>query len=90
MLAINKLVKEANGDLIIECDSDDYFTEDAFDIIKNEYQKCDKNDIYALCFLKYDQNGNNMEIYLKMKKQQCLIYILKEGNGEKAWVFLQM
>ena len=39
MLAINKLVKEANGDLIIECDSDDYFTEDAFDIIKNEYQK---------------------------------------------------
>mgnify|MGYP000059168170 FL=1 len=88
MLAINKLVKEANGDLIIECDSDDYFTEDAFDIIKNEYQKCDKNDIYALCFLKYDQNGNNMGNLFKNEKTTMFDLYFKEGeNGEKALVF---
>lgn len=89
MLAINKLVKEANGDLIIECDSDDYFTEDAFDIIKNEYQKCDKSDIYALCFLKYDQNGNNMGNLFKNEKTTMFDLYFKEGeNGEKALVFL--
>ncbi|CDE25864.1 glycosyl transferase family 2 [Clostridium sp. CAG:440] len=88
MLAINKLVKEANGDLIIECDSDDYFTEDAFDIIKNEYQKCDKSDIYALCFLKYDQNGNNMGNLFKNEKTTMFDLYFKEGeNGEKALVF---
>ena len=88
MLAINKLVKEANGDLIIECDSDDYFTEDAFDIIKNEYQKCDKSDIYALCFLKYNQNGNNMGNLFKNEKTTMFDLYFKEGeNGEKALVF---
>ena len=88
MLAINKLVKEANGDWIIECDSDDYFTEDAFDIIKNEYQKCDKSGIYALCFLKYDQNGNNMGNLFKNEKTTMFDLYFKEGeNGEKALVF---
>ena len=88
MLAINKLVKEANGDLIIECDSDDYFTEDAFDIIKNEYQKCDKSDIYALCFLKYDQNGNNMGNLFKNEKTTMFdLYFKEVENGEKALVF---
>ena len=87
MLAINKLVKEANGDLIIECDSDDYFTEDAFDIIKNEYQKCDKSDIYALCFLKYDQNGNNMGNLFKNEKTMFDLYFKEGENGEKALVF---
>ena len=87
MLAINKLVKEANGDLIIECDSDDYFTEDAFDIIKNEYQKCDKSDIYALCFLKYDQNGNNMGNLFKNETTMFDLYFKEGENGEKALVF---
>lgn len=89
MLAINKLVKEANGDLIIECDSDDYFTEDAFDIIKNEYQKCDKSDIYALCFLKYDQNGNNMGNLFKNEKTTMFdLYFKDGGTGEKALAFI--
>lgn len=61
-----------------------------FDIIKNEYQKCDKNDIYALKFLKYDQNGNNMGNLFKNEKQQWFTYILKRGNGERLWYFLQM
>ena len=88
MAAINHLMDYVRGDLIIECDSDDYFTEDAFDIIKNEYQKCDKSDIYALCFLKYDQNGNNMGNLFKNEKTTMFDLYFKEGeNGEKALVF---
>ena len=30
MVAINKLVEQSTGDLIVDCDSDDYFTKDAF------------------------------------------------------------
>ena len=66
MVAINKLVKEATGDFIIDCDSDDYFTDDAFLIIKEEYEKnieeknIEEKNIYGLCFLKYNQNGQNM------------------------------
>ena len=61
MVAINKLVEQATGDLIVDCDSDDYFTKDAFKIIKEEYEKYkEEKTFYGLCFLKYDQNGNNM------------------------------
>ena len=34
MVAINKLVKKATGDYLVECDSDDYFTNEAFSIIE--------------------------------------------------------
>ena len=66
MIAINNMIKKATGDIIIDCDSDDYFTQDAFKIIKEEYEKYQKNknekikkedNIYGLCFLKYDQDG---------------------------------
>ena len=33
MVALNNLARYATGDVIIECDSDDYFTVDAFSII---------------------------------------------------------
>ena len=61
MQALNKLVQKCNGDFIIECDSDDYFSNNAFETIEKAIEK-DKNleNIYALVFLKYDQNGNNM------------------------------
>lgn len=88
MKAINRLVKEATGDLIIECDSDDYFTSNAFELIKNEYEKCDKKELYALCFLKYDQNGHNMGNLFKNKKTTMFDLYFKEGeSGEKALVF---
>ena len=53
MVAINNLVKKSTGDLIVECDSDDYFTKDAFLIIKEAVNKCKSlEEIYALVFLK--------------------------------------
>ena len=61
MVAINKLVEQATGDYIVDCDSDDYFTDNAFEIMKEEIEKNqNEKDIYGLCFLKFDQNGNNM------------------------------
>ena len=40
MTAINNLIKETTGDLIVECDSDDFFTKDAFKIIVQSLQEC--------------------------------------------------
>ena len=90
MQAINNLIQYANGDLIIECDSDDYFTNNAFEIIRNEYEK-NKTQIqecYGLCFLKYDQTGKNMGYNFKKDKSKMFDLYFKEGeNGEKALVF---
>ena len=89
MVAINNLVKEATGDLIVDCDSDDYFTEDAFEIIKKEYEKNkQEKNIYGLCFLKYNQNGENMGDEFKNNKTTMFDLYFKEGEtGEKAIVF---
>ncbi len=58
MEAINKGVEIATGDFIIDCDSDDYFTEDAFKIIKKYKNKLIENpNLYALCFLKKKISG---------------------------------
>ena len=90
MIAINKLVEQATGDLIIDCDSDDYFTQDAFKIVKEEYEKNKNNkEIYGLCFLKNDQNGNNMGNNFKNIKTTMFDLYFKEGEtGEKAIVFI--
>jgi len=43
MSAINTLVPYSTGDLIIECDSDDYFKQNAFKIIKSNYNEIDED-----------------------------------------------
>lgn len=89
MIAINKLVGQATGDFIIDCDSDDYFTEDAFKIVKEAFEENkEEKDIYALCFLKYDQKGKNMGNNFKKQKTTMFDLYFKEGEtGEKALVF---
>lgn len=88
MQAINNLVEAAQGELIIECDSDDYFTSDAFETIKNEYEKNKMKDAYAICFLKYDQTGKNMGNEFKKSSTTMFDLYFRQGeNGEKAIVF---
>lgn len=61
MSAINNLIQYVEGELIVECDSDDIFSEDAFyDILKVYNETKERKDLYGLCFLKYDLNGNNI------------------------------
>ena len=90
MVAINKLVEKATGELIVDCDSDDYFTSDAFEIIKKVYKENEKEkDIYRFCFLKYDQNQRNLGQDFKNRKTTMFDLYFKEGEtGEKAIVFL--
>jgi len=89
MSAINNLIQYVSGELIIECDSDDYFTDNAFHIIREEYEKNKNNsNLYALCFLKYDTNGNNMGKDLKEEETTMFdLYFKKGEDGEKALVY---
>jgi len=90
MQALNNVMDFAEGDLIIECDSDDYFTDDAFGIVEKAYEDYNAEDIYAFVFLKYNQNlcniGNNFEDDNHITTMFDLYY--KEGEtGDKALVF---
>lgn len=91
MAAINELVKKSTGDLILECDSDDFFTTRAFNIIEESLEKCkDMGNTYAMVFLKYDQNGKNMGNNFPEDNYESTMFNLyfKEGiTGEKALVF---
>ena len=91
MKAINKLVEEARGDLMIECDSDDYFSDTAFNTILQSIRQCrDIGNVYALVFLKYDQDGKNMGNNFFENNYESTMFDLyfKEGiTGEKALVF---
>ena len=89
MIAINKLVGCATGDLILDCDSDDYLTDKAVAIIKENYEKYkNEENIYGICFLKYNQNNENMGNKFKNKRTTMFNLYFKEGEtGEKAIVF---
>ena len=88
MSAINSLVEKAEGEYIIECDSDDYFTDMAF---KHIVDNCSlEEDIYAFAFLKYNQNNCNIGNLFPNEGHFSTMFDLyfKEGEtGEKALVF---
>ena len=89
MAALNNLVRYATGDVIIECDSDDYFNVGAFDTIA-KYEDKLQDGIYALVFLKYDQNGNNMGNNFPEnlhRSDMFSLYFRENVTGEKALVF---
>lgn len=91
MAALNKIVEEAQGDVIIECDSDDFFIADAFKQIEDAIKKCENVDnVYAILFLKYDQNGKNMGnnfLENKFKSTMFDLYFKQGIIGEKVLVF---
>lgn len=87
MEAINNLVPYSTGEMIIECDSDDYFKQNAFLTIKNTCNELDENT-YAMCYLKYDQNECNIGNLFKEKETTMFDLYFKQGeNGEKALVY---
>ena len=88
MSAINNLIENSTGDLIIECDSDDYFIDNAFNLIFQEYLNNKNSNIYALCFLKNNQNNQNMGQDFRNNITTMFDLYFKEGErGEKALVF---
>lgn len=88
MAAINNLMKYVTGDLIVDCDSDDYFTPDAFKKIKEEFEKTTKQGLYAICFLKQKENGEIDGRSFKNEKSTMFDLYFKEGGaGEKNLVY---
>ena len=91
MSAINKLVEYATGDLIIDCDSDDYFAKNAFGIIKeNAEQLMRDKELYALVFLKCDVSGEISGERFKednYKTTMFDLYFKDDVKGEKIILF---
>lgn len=90
MYAINVGCNIASGDLIVDCDSDDYFSPDAFEIInKNALELFKDESLYALCFLKKAKD----QISGKSFKENYMIstmfdlYFKDNIKGEKILVF---
>lgn len=87
MNSINELVNKATGDLMFTCDSDDYITGSALQIIFDSYEKYKTENIYALCFHK-DVDGDKIEKY---KKDITTLFDMhfKDGKtGEEVLVFI--
>ena len=91
MAAINMGMEDATGELIIDCDSDDYFAGNAFKIIeKNSLKLLQNNQLYALCFLKQNINGNLSGNRFKENYEKSTmfdLYFKEDVKGEKILVF---
>ena len=94
MTAINNLIKYVSDDstLLIECDSDDYFSSNALKIISEKYELINnKENIYALCFLKNDENMCNIGNLFKDNNYESNMFNLyfKDGlTGDKSLVYI--
>ena len=90
-VALNNLIKFATGDLILDCDSDDYLASNAFKIIKEKAELLlSDSKLYALVFLKCDMYG---EVSGKEFKHDCYrstmfdLYNKEDIQGEKILLF---
>ena len=91
MAAINEAVKMATGDLMVDCDSDDYFVNNSFEIIENNAEKILNNEkFYGLVFLKREENGKISGKEFKQKEYITTmfdLYFKEDIGGEKILVF---
>lgn len=91
MSAINEAVNFATGDLIVDCDSDDYFIEDAFDKIEKNANKLLENEsLYGMVFLKKENDGKISGNQFKKQEQITTmfdLYFKEDIQGEKVIVF---
>ena len=91
MKAINNLVDKITGDVCLTCDSDDKLSVGAFDIIKKYSDRLLKDEtVYALAFLKSDENGkisgNEFSENLH-RTDEFTMYFREKMDGEKILVF---
>ena len=91
MSAINYGTELASGDFIIDCDSDDYLTNYAFELIKNYSRRLFENEnIYAIAFLKKDEKGHisgNRFIGIEDLTTMFDLYFKYNIGGEKILVY---
>lgn len=91
MSAINEAVKMATGDLIVDCDSDDCFTNNSFEIIEKNAKKLLQNqELYGLVFLKSEENGKISGKEFSQKEHITTmfdLYFKEDIGGEKIIVY---
>ena len=91
MSAINEAVKMATGDLIVDCDSDDCFTNNSFEIIEKNVKKLLQNkELYGLVFLKSEENGKISGKEFSQKEHITSmfdLYFKEDIGGEKIIVY---
>lgn len=91
MAAINKAVELSEGELVVDCDSDDYFTEDSFKIIKENAERLLNNEnLYGLVFLKKEEDGSISGKEFKAKEYITTmfdLYFKEDTCGEKVIVY---
>ncbi len=91
MQAINNLAKYVTGDFWIECDSDDFFVQNALKILIN---KCkilqENNNLYAIIFLKNENKeklSGNLFPFENKDTTMFDLYFKHSVEGEKIIVF---
>ena len=91
MSAINEAAKLATGDLIVDCDSDDCFTNNSFEIIEKYSEKLLNNEnLYGLVFLKSEENGKISGKNFSKKEHITTmfdLYFKEDIGGEKIIVY---
>lgn len=89
MVAINNLVEKATGEYMIDCDSDDYFSDEAFKIMSEKIKEtANEKNIYGLCFLKHSTNGENIgNNFTKQRTTLFDLHYKENDQGEKAILF---
>ncbi len=91
MSAINEAVKLSSGDLIVDCDSDDFFTDDSFKIIQEHAPRLLQNEnLYSLVFLKKENDGTLSGKEFKNENIPTTmfdLYFKEDIQGEKILVF---
>ena len=91
MSAINEAVKMATGDLIVDCDSDDCFTSNSFEIIEKNAKKLLQNEeLYGLVFLKSEENEKISGKEFSQKEHITTmfdLYFKEDIGGEKIIVY---
>lgn len=90
MVAINNLVEKATGEYMIDCDSDDYFSDEAFKIMSEKINETlNEKNIYGLCFLKHSTNGENIgKNFTKRRTTLFDLHYKENDQGEKAILFI--
>lgn len=91
MAAINNLMGHVTGDICFTCDSDDYLTVEAMNIINKYADLLLKDDtVYALCFLKKTEKGriSGRKFAENVMRSDMFSLYFREGmTGEKCLVF---
>ena len=91
MAAINRGMEEVTGELVVDCDSDDFFAINAFKVIEQKALNLLENErLYALCFLKQDFKGNISGKKFDINNTESTmfdLYFKQDIQGEKVLVF---